>query len=136
MPAGLAACDRDVMPTSTRTITADIVPRVVRFIRGLLTGPMELQCDGTRDNSYAARTSMSRIPLTCMVLASRAEYMRAKRPCQGAAITRSTSITHRIDTEFEHFRQGAGDDSCPTPSAYTPARRHRGRSPRAAARRR
>src|SRR5882762_5440552 len=66
---------------------------------------MELQCDGTRDNSYAARTSKSRIPLTCMVLPSRAEYMRAKRPCQGAAITRSTSITHRIDTEFEHFRQ-------------------------------
>src|SRR6266850_5432446 len=66
---------------------------------------MELQCDGTRDNSYAARTSTSRIPLTCMILPSRAEYMRAKRPCQGAAITRSTSITHRIDTEFEHFRQ-------------------------------
>src|SRR5437879_3496694 len=111
MPAGLAACDRDVMPTSTRTITADIVPRVVRFIRGLLTGPMELQCDGTRDNSYAARTSKSRIPLTCMVLPSRAEYMRAKRPCQGAAITRSTSTANRIDTEFKHFRHGTGDDS-------------------------
>src|SRR5437764_3568571 len=38
MPAGLAACDRDVMPTSTRTITPDIMPRVVRFMRGLLTG--------------------------------------------------------------------------------------------------
>src|SRR6266478_5635572 len=66
---------------------------------------MELQCDGTRDNSYAARTSKSRIPLTCMVLPSRAEYRRAKRPCQGAAITPSTSIAHRIDTEFKHFRQ-------------------------------
>src|SRR5438094_5867486 len=72
---------------------------------------MELQCDGTRDNSYAAGTSKSRIPLTCMVLPSRAEYMRAKRPCQGAAITRSTSTANRIDTEFKHFRQGAGDDS-------------------------
>src|SRR5438270_10532531 len=38
-------------------------------------------------------------------------YMRAKRPCQGAAITRSTSTANRIDTEFKHFRQGAGDDS-------------------------
>src|SRR5437764_3568574 len=74
---------------------------------------MELQCDGTRDNSYAAGTSKSRIPLTCMVLPSRAEYMRAKRPCQGAAITRSTSTANRIDTEFKHFRQGAGDDSYP-----------------------
>src|SRR5438552_13160866 len=72
---------------------------------------MELQCDGTRDNSYAARTSKSRISLTCMVLSSRAEYMRAKRPCQGAAITRSTSIDNRIDTEFKHFRHGAGDDN-------------------------
>src|SRR5437660_9440221 len=33
MPAGPAACDSDVMPTSTRTITAETMPRVARFIR-------------------------------------------------------------------------------------------------------